>query len=72
MIRSLALSPDDDKQDSVVYGASFGVVFLVKGPRTASIHEGLHCLGLYHSCFEEERYFRGLSELDSQQEQSSI
>ena len=39
MVWSLALCPDDTKQDSVVYGAEFGVVFLAKGPRTASIQE---------------------------------
>ena len=39
MIWSLALCPDDTKQDSVVYGAEFGVVFLAKGPRTAFIQE---------------------------------
>ena len=44
MVWSLALCPDDAKQDSVVYGAEFGVVFLAKGPRTASIQEGLDCL----------------------------
>ena len=49
MVWSLALCPDDAKQDPVVYGAEFGVVFLAKGPRTASIQEGLGCLGLYHS-----------------------
>ena len=37
MVWSLALCPDDTKQDSVVYGAEFSVVFLAKGPRTASI-----------------------------------
>ena len=41
MVWSLALCPDDTKQDSVVYGAEFGVVFPAKGPRTASIQEGL-------------------------------
>ena len=35
-----ALNDGDAKQDSVVvYGAEFGVVFLAKGPRTASIKE---------------------------------
>ena len=34
MVWSLALCRDDTKQDSVVYGAKFGVVFLAKGPRT--------------------------------------
>ena len=33
----LAFCPDDAKQDPVAYGADFGVVFLVKGPRTESI-----------------------------------
>ena len=37
VVWSLALCPDDAKQDPVVYGAEFGVVFLAKGPRTASI-----------------------------------
>ena len=37
MIWSLALCPDDTKQDLVVYGAEFGVVFLAKSSRTASI-----------------------------------
>ena len=57
MILSLALCPDDAKQDPVVYGAEFGVVFLAEGPRTASIQEGLDSLGLYHSDLEGERYF---------------
>ena len=46
MAWSLALCPDDVKQDPVVYGAEFGVVFLGKRPRTASIQEGLDYLGL--------------------------
>ena len=58
MIWSLTLCPDDMKQDPVVYGGEFGVVFLAKGPRNASIQEGLDCLGLYHSGLEGERYFR--------------
>ena len=58
MVWSLALCPDDAKQDPVVYGAEFGVVLLAEGPRTASIQEGLNCLGLYHSNLEEEHYFR--------------
>ena len=52
----LALCPDDAKQDPVLYGAEFCVVFLSKGPRTASIQEGLDCLGLYHLGLEGERY----------------
>ena len=64
MVWSLALCPDDAKQDPVVCGAEFGVVFLAEGPRTASIQdEGLDCLGLYHSNLEGERYFRLIVEL---------
>ena len=63
MVWSLALCPDDTKQDPVVYGPEFGVVFLVNGPRTASVQEGLDCFGLYHSRFEGERYFRLVVEL---------
>ena len=37
MVWSLALCPDNAKQDPVVYGAKLGVVFLAKGSRTASI-----------------------------------
>ena len=48
MVWSLTLGPDDAKQDPVMYGAEFSVVFLAKGSRTASIQEGLDCLGLYH------------------------
>ena len=43
MVWSLALRPDDAKQDPVVYGTKFGVVvFLAEGPRTASIHPSIH------------------------------
>ena len=63
MVWSLALCLDHAKQDTVVYGADFGVVFLAEGPRTASIHEGLDCLALYHSGLEGERYFRLVVEL---------
>ena len=42
----------------MVYGAVFGVLFLAKGPRTASIQEGLDCLRLNHSGLEGERDFR--------------
>ena len=63
MIWSLALRPDDAKQDPVVYPAEFGVVFLAEGPRTASIQEGLDCLGLYHSGLGGERGFRLVLEL---------
>ena len=41
MVWSLALCPDDAKQDPVMYGAEFGAVFLAEGPRTAPIQEGL-------------------------------
>ena len=37
IVWSFALCPDDAKQDPVVHGAKFGVVFLAKSPRTASI-----------------------------------
>ena len=63
MVWSLALCLDDTKQDLVVYGAEFGVVFLAKGPRTASIQEGLDCLGLYNSGLEGELGFRLVVEL---------
>ena len=44
MIWYLALCLDDAKRDPVVHGAEFDIVFLVEGPRTASIQEGLDCL----------------------------
>ena len=52
MVWSLALHPDDAKQESMMYGAEFGVVFLANGSRTVSIPEGLDCLGLYYSSLE--------------------
>ena len=55
MVWSLALCPHDAKQDPVVYGAEFSVVFLAGGPRTASIQEGLDYLVLYRSGLEGER-----------------
>ena len=58
MVWSLALCPDDTKQDSLVYGAEFDVAFVAKGPRTSSIQEGLDCLHLNHSGLEGERDFR--------------
>ena len=63
MVWSLAQCPDDAKQDPVVYGAEFGVVFLVEGPRIASIQEGLDCLGLYHSGLKRGRDFSLVVEL---------
>ena len=63
MVWSLALCPDDTKQDSVVHGAEFGVVFLARGSRTASIQEGLDCLRLKHSGLERKRDFRLVVEL---------
>ena len=33
----VALCPDDAKQDPVVYGTEFGVMFLAKGPPTSPI-----------------------------------
>ena len=47
MVWSLALCPDDAKQDPVVYGTEFGVMFLVKDPRPAFIQHELDCLGRY-------------------------
>ena len=35
MVWSLALCPDDAKQDPVVYGPEFSVVFLAEGPRSS-------------------------------------
>ena len=63
MVWSLALRPDDAKQDSVVYGTKFGVVFLAEGPRTASIQKGFDCFGLYHPGLEGECDFRLVVEL---------
>ena len=58
MVWPHALRPDDAKQDPVVYGTKFGVVvFLAESPRTASLQEGLDCLGLYHSGLEGEGDF---------------
>ena len=45
MVWSLALRSDDAKQDPVVYGTKFGVVFLAEGSRTAPIQEGFDCFG---------------------------
>ena len=58
MVWSLALCPDDAKQDPVVYGTKFGVVFLAEGPRTASIQKVFDCFGLYHPGLERERDFQ--------------
>ena len=63
MVWSLALRPDDAKQDPLVYGTKFGVVFLAEDPHTASTQEGFDCLGLHHSCLEGERDFRLVVEL---------
>ena len=63
MAWSLALCPDDAKQDPMVYGAEFGVVFLAKSPRTVFMQEDLGCLGLNHLGFEAERNFRLVVEL---------
>ena len=63
MVWPLKLCPDDAKQDPVVYGAEFGVVFRAEGSRTASIQEDLDCFGLHHSGLEGERYFRLVVEL---------
>ena len=63
MVWSLALRLDDVKRNPVVYRAEFGVVFLAEGSRTASLQEGLDCLGLYHSGFGGEHDFRLVVEL---------
>ena len=63
MVWSLALRPDDAKQDPVVYGTTFGVVVLAEGPRTASTQKGFDCFGLYHSGLEEVRDFGLVVEL---------
>ena len=63
MVWSLALSPDDAKQDPVVHGTKFGVVFLEEDPRTASIQKGFDCFGPYIPGLEGERDFRLVVEL---------
>ena len=63
MVWSLALRPDHAKQDPVVYGTMFGVVFLAEGPCTASIQKSFDCFGLYHPGLEEECDFRLVVEL---------
>ena len=63
MVWSLALCPDYTKQDPVVYGAEFGVVFLAKGLRPASIQDGLDYLRFNHSDLEGEREFLLVVEL---------
>ena len=45
MVWFLVLRPDDAKQDPVVYGTKFSVVFLAEGPRTVPIQKGFDCLG---------------------------
>ena len=57
MVWSLALCPDDAKQDQVVYDTKFGVVFLAEGPRTSSIQKGFDCFGLDHPGLERDRDF---------------
>ena len=59
MIWSLVLCLVDAKQDPVVYGAVFGVVFLAEGPRTTSKQEVPDCLCLYQirSGVERLRFF---------------
>ena len=63
MVWSLALRPDNAKEDPVVYDAEFGLVFLAEGSRTASIQEVLDCLGLYHPSLKGESYLRLVVEL---------
>ena len=56
MVWSFAPRPDDAKQDAVVYGKDFCVVFVAKGLRGASIQDDLGCLGLYHSDLEGDAH----------------
>ena len=63
MVWCLKLRPDDAKQDPVVYGTKFGIVFLAEGPRVASIQNGFDRIGLYHPGLERERDFRLAVEL---------
>ena len=63
MVWCLALCPNDTKQDPMGYGAEFGVVFVTKGPRFASIKECFGFLGLNHFYREGRRYFRLVTEL---------
>ena len=63
MVWSLAMRTDDAKQDPVVYGTIFGVVFLAEGSRTASIQKRFECFGLYHPSLERERNVRLAVEL---------
>ena len=63
MVWYLALRPDDAKQDPVVYGTKFGVVFLAEGPRTASIQKGFDYFALNHPGLERERGLRLAVEL---------
>ena len=57
MVSSLALCPDNAKQDPAAYGVEFGVVFVAKGSRAAHIQEGPDCLDPYDSDLEGERHF---------------
>ena len=57
MVWSHALCPDDAKQDPVVYGTEFGVMFLAKDPRPAFIQHGLDCLGHYNWVLRESGTF---------------
>ena len=55
----LPLCPDNASQD-----AKFGVVFLAKGARPASMRKSLDCLGLlHHSIPQEEFQFRLIIQL---------
>ena len=63
MVWSCALRPDDAKQDPVVYGTKFGVVFLVEDPRTASIQKGFDCFDLCYRGLERKYELRLVAEL---------
>ena len=69
MVWSLALRSDDAKQDPVVYGTKFGVVFLAEGPRTASIERdqnGLHLITPYQNKTSLGLVFSPTVRVDSQ------
>ena len=56
MLWFLTPRPDDAKQDLVVYGTEFGVVFVATGLRSTSVQDGLDCLRLYHSGLEGDAH----------------
>ena len=58
MVWYLALCPDEAKKHNpVVNGTEFGVMFLAKDPRTASIQHELDCIGRYIRVLRESDTF---------------